>query len=260
MSQNPIIKAAAAGVPSFGLWQTLASSFSAEVLGAQGFDWILIDTQHGGVTWESLGGVIQGVEAGGTRAMVRVGWNDPRLIMRALDLGAIGVVVPMVSTPQEALRAAEAFRYPPAGNRSFGPIRKFYSIEAANSDVVCMVMIETAEGLRNLEEIAATPGVDGLFVGPVDLSLSLGLPLSMTMHDDVLAAIGKVAEMCKKYGKIAGAVSLGPANPEQLLALGVGFITLGADVTYLTQAARQDAAIAASLKARFASTSLEMKE
>ena len=254
MIENAVRKAMAAGVPTFGTWQTIASSFTAEMLAKQGFDWLLIDTQHGGIAWESLGGIIQGVEVGGVRALVRVGWNDQRLIMRALDLGAAGVIVPMVSTAEDARHAAEAMRYPPAGVRSFGPIRQFYSTDAANSDVVCMVMIETAQALENLDAIAGTPGVDGLFVGPMDLALSLGRPLSMTMPDEVLKAIDKIVAACEKAGIIAGSVSWNSQNAEELLARGVRFLTVGADISYLTNAARQDVEAIGKLRTRFKKT------
>ena len=163
-----------AGSASFGAWQCLPSSLSAEILARSGFDWILIDLQHGGASWSDLLSIVQAVELGGAIPMVRLGWNDPMQVMRALDLGACGVVIPMISTPADARQGAASCRYPPDGIRSFGPTRSFYTARTLNKAALCLAMIETKEGLESVDAIAATPGIDGLFVGTMDLALSLG--------------------------------------------------------------------------------------
>lgn len=237
---NRILQAKEDGSVTFGAWQSLGNSVSAENLARQGFDWIIIDTQHGSIEWEQVAGVMQGIENGGVGALVRTGWNSPRLIMRALDLGALGVVVPMISTLEDAVRARDAARYPPVGNRSFGPIRRYYSLDAATPEVACLLMIETAEGLRNVEAIAATPGIDGLFVGPADLALSLGLPLSAMFDRAVLDAVDRVVAACRKNRIIAGAASFSAESARELLNRGITLLTLGSDLGYMLRGSRQD--------------------
>jgi 4-hydroxy-2-oxoheptanedioate aldolase len=240
MKANPVLKAKTAGGWTVGTWLTLGNTFVAEMLGRVGFDWILVDKQHGSIEWSAVGPAIQAVELGGSCALVRVDWNSPELIMRALDLGAAGVVVPMVSTAADAKRAAEAARYPPRGIRSFGPIRSHYSTNAEQLETACIVMIETREGLENLAEIASTPGVDGLFVGPADLALDLGVPNSLPMHADVMRAIDQVVAVSESAGILPGAASFSAQNAQDFLARGLRLVTLGADVGYMRRAARQD--------------------
>src|SRR5579871_1937588 len=173
---NRIREALVDGRPSFGAWCCLEGSLAAEFMGGAGFDWVIVDAQHGAPAVAGLVPVLQALQIGGTPAVVRVPWTDPPTIMRVLDLGAAGVLVPMVNNPADAAAAAAAMRYPPDGIRSYGQTRPRYASTAdANADVVLLVMIETVEALANVAAIAETPGVDGLFVGPVDLGLSLGL-------------------------------------------------------------------------------------
>ena len=235
---DPIRAAVAAGKPTFGTWLSLADPVSAELIGKAGFDWVIADTQHGGITFDKLLTVLQALDVGGTPALVRVGWIDPMQIMRVLDLGALGVVVPMVSTPEQARVAAEACRYPPAGNRSFGAVRASYlSAGGVMLDPLCFVMIETAEGLAHVDAIAATPGVDGLFVGPVDLALALGLGPALVMPDRVIEAVDEVVAACRRHGKIAGCAALGAANAKALMERGVKFLPLLSDTALLRIAA-----------------------
>lgn len=233
----------AAGEASFGQWISLADPVSAELMGRAGFDFMIADCQHGGVNFGNLLPVIQAIELGGTRAVVRTGWLDEQQIMRALDLGASGVIVPMVSTPEQARRAGEACRYPPHGIRSFGPVRSAYlSGGETLPDPLCFVMIETAEALGNLDQIAATAGVDGLFVGPVDLALSLGLGPALVMPKQVLDAIDRVVASCRVHGKIAGCAGLGLTNAKVLVARGVQFVSLGSDAGLVRRGAAADLA------------------
>jgi 4-hydroxy-2-oxoheptanedioate aldolase len=240
MKVNPVLEAKATGGRTVGIWLTLGNTFVAETLGKVGFDWILVDRQHGSIEWNAVGPAIQAVELGGSCALVRVDWNSPELIMRALDLGAVGVVVPMVSTAADAKRAAEATRYPPRGIRSYGPVRSHYSPNAERLEPACMLMIETREALQNLEAIATTPGVDGLFVGPADLALDLGVPISLPMHANVISAIDKVVAVCASSGILSGAASFNSENAKDFLGRGVRFVTLGADAGYMRRAAQQD--------------------
>ncbi|EHJ60691.1 HpcH/HpaI aldolase family protein [Novosphingobium pentaromativorans] len=228
---------------TLGAWVALGNSISVEVVGKAGYDWVILDTQHGGITWDNLAGALQALELGETGGFVRVGWTDARLIMRALDLGAAGVIVPMVSTAEQAKIAAQAVRYPPAGNRSYGPVRNYYAGGGRDAeDPLCFVMIETAEGLQNVDAIAATPGVDGLFVGSMDLALALGLGLSTTMEEPVFKAIDEVVAACERHGKIPGCGTLGLPNAKELMGRGVRFLAAGSDVGHLRRGAAADVA------------------
>lgn len=241
---DKIRAAAASGRSSFGSWVTIASPVAVELMGKAGYDWVILDTQHGAITFDDLLGAIQALDLGGTRALVRVGWNDPMQIMRALDLGALGVIVPMVSTVEQAQAAAAATRYPPHGIRSFGPVRTYYGpVSDGAPEPLCFVMIETAEALDNLDTIAATPGVDGLFVGPVDLALSLGMGPAIVMPDALLAQIDRVVAAAKENGIIPGCAALGAPNAKALMERGMQFLTLGNDAGLLRRGTAMDVAL-----------------
>lgn len=243
-TMDKVRQAAATGQATFGSWISISDPVSLEMMGKAGFDWAILDTQHGGINWDNLLPAIQALDLGGTRAFVRVGWPDSMQIMRALDLGALGVVVPMVSTPEQALLAAQATRYPPHGIRSYGPVRNYYGATNSAAEPLCLVMIETAEAMQNLDAIAATPGVDGLFVGPVDLALSLGLGAALQMPQRVLEAIDEVIAACRRHGKISGGAALGAPNAKQLMDRGLQFITLSSDAGFIRRGAAADVALA----------------
>ncbi len=199
--------------PMYGGWAQLPSPMSAEILGHTGFDWVCIDAQHGPMGTDSLLAMLQVLTLTGTPAFVRVPWTDPGLIMKVLDAGAVGVIVPMVSTPQQAAEAAAACRYPPRGIRSMGPSRVQYlnpGYDAAMGDriALCVPMIETLEGVERVDEIAAVPGVDGLFIGPGDLSLAEGYPPSLwTDTPDHVARIMRVLDACRRHDVVPGIYS-----------------------------------------------------
>lgn len=240
---NDIKRAAAQGHASYGSWITIGDTLSAELMARAGFDWLILDGQHGGVNEANTLPLLQAAALGGTTALVRVKWNDPAQIMRALDLGAAGVVVPMVSTAEEAVQAAQAVRYPPSGIRSYGQVRGYAAAgESSPAEPLCLVMIETRSALGNLDAIAATPGVDGLFIGPLDLAISMGFGPAMTTPDEVLDAIADIAEACTRHGVICGGASLGPENAEAMRARGVHFLTLGSDAGFLRRGAAAEVA------------------
>jgi len=226
---------------SFGAWATLGDPLSAELMGKAGYDWLIFDLQHGAATFERLLSAMQAADLGRTPAFVRTPWNAPDQLMRAVDLGACGVVVPMVSTAEQARLAAQAVHYPPHGVRSFGPVRSAYLEPGAPApEPICMVMIETAEALENLEAIAATPGVGGLFVGPVDLAFSLGIGPGFDIPQPVLDACERVVEASARHGLIPGCAGMGPAHIEQMLERGMRFLTLGGDAGHIRRGAAED--------------------
>jgi 4-hydroxy-2-oxoheptanedioate aldolase len=195
--------------PSYGAWCVIPTGFTAQLLAHAGFDWLCVDTQHGPVGYTELRSIVQAVRFTGVPTLVRVSTNSPGEIMRALDVGADGVIVPLVNTADEAKAAVAACRYPPLGTRSWGPsgasIGREFTPEGANDDVACVVMVETREGLANVDEIAAVPGLDGIYVGPNDLALSHGLPTMLIDHGPVLTdAIARIAEACRRHAVTAG--------------------------------------------------------
>ena len=220
--------------PAFGSWIAIGHPLSAELMGRAGYDCVIFDAQHGGLSEPQLLPLLQALDAAGTPALVRVNWLDPALIMRAADLGAAGVVVPMVNTPDEARTAVEAIRYPPHGIRSFGPIRP------VSEEPLCIVMIETIQALDNLDAIAAVHGLDGLLVGPADLAISMGLGLSPQMPAAVLDAIEKVAAACRTHDLIAASFAFDPTNAAELAKRGVGLLALGSDSLFIRRGAAQE--------------------
>jgi 4-hydroxy-2-oxoheptanedioate aldolase len=194
--------------PAIGAWCVMPGSFSAEVMARAGFDWICIDLQHGLIGYQEMVAMLQGVGVTGVPALVRVPWNDPSWIMKALDAGAAGVIVPLVNSPTDAGAAAGACRYPPDGYRSWGPVRaslgiKDFTPELANGSVVCAVMVETVPALDQLEAIVSVPGVDAVFIGPSDFALSMGFAPRSDEHEH-RRRLETVPAVCQAHGVVAG--------------------------------------------------------
>ena len=162
--------------PRIGTWVSIPAPYLLEILGSVGFDWLCIDMQHGLIGDDLLPSMLMAAAVSGTPALVRTRWNEPAAIMRSLDAGAAGVIVPLVNDRDEALSAARACRYPPNGFRSWGPMRPLEDgAPGASSDdgALCIVMVETQQAAAGAAAIVSAPGVDGVFVGPSDLSLSV---------------------------------------------------------------------------------------
>ncbi len=193
-----------------GGWCAIPSAFSAELMGRCGFDWVCVDTQHGLVGYDQMALMLQALSITGTPAFVRVPWNTPGDIMKALDAGAQGVIVPMVSSAEEARQAVGACRYPPDGFRSWGPVRAAlgvdgYSPATGNRRVVAAVMIETAAGVAAADEIVAVPGVDAVYVGPNDLAVTHGMaPSADTFDERHSQVIRSILAACQRRGIVAG--------------------------------------------------------
>jgi 4-hydroxy-2-oxoheptanedioate aldolase len=229
-----------AGEPGFGLWAGIPSSLTAELAAAAGYDYVCVDLQHGLSDEATMISMFQATQAAGAAPLARLAWNEPWLIMRALDLGAVGVILPLIDNAVEARRAVESCRYPPHGKRSYGPIRAEMVVgsaspDALGGDALCFAMIETRDGLDNLEEIAATPGLDGLYIGPSDLSIALGLPpggvaVEPSQDRPALAeAIARVREVCEARGLIAGMHCASGAAADHYAKQGFRLITVGVD-------------------------------
>jgi len=178
--ENTLRKIWARGEAVVNGWLAIPSAFSAEVMAHQGFDSLVVDMQHGVVDYQVAVTMLQAISTTDVVPMARVPWNDPARLMKILDAGVYGVICPMINTREEAEALVRHCKYPPRGHRSWGPVRASIYAGAdygdhANDDIVVMPMIETAEAMKNLDEILSVPGVYGVYVGPSDLSLALGL-------------------------------------------------------------------------------------
>jgi 4-hydroxy-2-oxoheptanedioate aldolase len=187
-------------------WLSVSHPFTAEVMARQGFDALCVDMQHGLTDMADVWKMLQAISQTDTVPVVRVPWNDPATIMKALDLGAYGIIVPLVSTAEEAARAVAACRYPPVGMRSSGPVRAVHYggadyLARANDEIVVMAMIETKEGLANLDPICATPGLDAVYIGPSDLAFALGMAPRPDNPDPVhMATCDRIRDAAHKHG------------------------------------------------------------
>ncbi len=228
---------------ALGAWLTLEGPASAGAVAAAGFDWVSVDLQHGTATLDTLAPILAALEPTGVTPFVRAPWNDPAVMMRALDLGARGVICPMVDTGAEAGALVRACRYPPIGRRSYGPVRAAFGVgreqtERANEAVLVFAMIETAEGFANLAEIASTPGLNGLYVGPADLSLALGLgSFADLTAPDLLEALDTVLEAASRSGIVAGVHAPHPERALEMQARGFRFVGVASDADLLRDAA-----------------------
>jgi 4-hydroxy-2-oxoheptanedioate aldolase len=234
----------AAGQPAFGYALELGSPIAAELMATTGVDFIMIDTQHGSFGPDSTISALMAITAGGAATpMARVAFNDYTRIGRLLDEGALGIVVPMVHTAEAARAAADACRFPPLGTRSWGWGRAGRSGDdygdAVNAQIFVAVQIESAEAAANAEAILATPGVDGCWIGPGDLALSLGLhPRDAQGDERHEQAIARVLDACRNTGKIPGFAAYTPEEARLRAAQGFLFLTAGSDVEILLTGAR----------------------
>jgi 4-hydroxy-2-oxoheptanedioate aldolase len=230
-------------------WLSIPSSFSAEVMANQGFDSLTVDMQHGVIDYQVAVTMLQGISTTGAMPMARVPWNDPARLMKILDAGAYGVICPMFNTRAEAEALVRACKYPPRGYRSWGPVRASIYAGAdygdhANDDIVVMPMIETAEAMKNLDDILSVPGVDGAYVGPSDLSLALGLKPRLDQTDaPVVEAQQKIAEACKRHGVVAGIHNSTATYALKMIAQGYQFVTLASDSRHMAMKAAEEVAV-----------------
>jgi 2-keto-3-deoxy-L-rhamnonate aldolase RhmA len=240
-----------AGETLFGAWASLASPGSAELMARAGLDWVVVDLEHGYTTESELLGHLTAIEAGGAVALVRPPSGERLRIGRALDLGAAGIVVPRLDTADEVREAVTFLRYPPAGQRGVALLTRgarlgtvnHAGVAALNEDIVGIVQIESPSAVEAAEEIAATDGVDVLFVGPADLSHSLGVPgqFGESRYQD---ALERVVAACRAHGKAPGILLYDHASFKPHLELGFTFVGIGADVSFVNDGVK--AALAAA--------------
>ena len=222
-------------------WLAIPSGFSAELMAHAGFDSLTIDLQHGLHDYTSMVACMQAM--GTTPALVRVPWNEPAMVGRALDAGAVGVICPMVNTAAQATAFVGATRYPPLGQRSNGPIRAGLRTPGyqpgANADVLAIPMIETAEAVANLDAILAVPGVDAVYIGPSDLNLSMGRAAVLDIEDpEQRAMYARILAAAHTRGVRACMHCNTAAETVQMLAMGFDLVTAGADTGFVLNGAR----------------------
>ena len=236
----------AAGRPALNGWCSIGNPFTAEIMAAQGFDSITVDMQHGALDYSNLLPMFQAMRASGACLMARVPWNEPGIIMKALDAGAYGIICPMVNSAADAAAFIRCLRYPPQGERSFGPTRVSFAAGAnyaaeANDNLLGFAMIETAEAFANVDAIAATPGLDGLYIGPADLTLSLSqgrLPPGFDREEpQMVAAIQTILAAAKQAGIRAGIHCGTPEYAAKAIGWGFDLTTVGGDSRFLAAAA-----------------------
>ena len=221
-------------------WCGIPSSFSAEVMAHAGWDSLVVDMQHGMIDYQVMVTMLQAFSTTATVPLVRVPWNDPAYIQKALDAGAYGIICPMINNKAEAERLADSMRYAPLGHRSSGPIRAAlyggadYHMKA-NDIVVAFGMIETREAMENLDEILSVPGLDAAYIGPSDLSISYGYPPGGDKPDQwMMDALKKVVDACRRHGKQPGLHCGAAEYAKKAIAMGFTFVTVGGDTRFLT--------------------------
>lgn len=220
--------------PLHNLFLIAPGNWEAEWI-ADGWESLTLDLQHGMIEGANLLPMLQAIRAGGSIPLARLAWNRPEGIMKALDYGVEGLICPMIETPEDAAAFVRAAKYPPEGNRSFGPFRasslgKDNYFETANEETLCFAMIETAAAADNLEAIAATPGLDGLYVGPFDLSVSVGLEKKADFSDPgLLAIIDRVLAATRQHGLFSGVFTIDPNDASLMAGKGFDLITCGTE-------------------------------
>ena len=258
MRENAVLRAWREGKPTVGAWLSLPNTFSAELMAHQGFDWLTIDMQHGLIDYNDVWPMLQAISQTDTVPVVRVPWNDPQIIMKALDAGAYGIIVPLLNTAEDAAKAVAACRYPPAGMRSFGPVRAgMYAgpgyVDEANDEIVLFGMIETRQGIENIEAICATPGLDCVYIGPADLSYALGLPPRGDNDTPIhLETCDRIRDTAHRHGIKAAMHCASAAFAAGAVARGFDLIMLTADVACMVAGARRQLDDLAALKAQAA--------
>ncbi|MCP5026819.1 MAG: 2,4-dihydroxyhept-2-ene-1,7-dioic acid aldolase [Actinomycetia bacterium] len=240
--QNPLKDLWAEGGAAHGGWLSVPSTATAEAMGRVGFDYLCIDMQHGLSDYQVAVTMLQALDTSPTPTICRVPWNEPGIIGRMLDAGAMAVIIPMVNSVDEAVQATRACRYAPDGSRSWGPIRAGalhpgYSPASANAGVACIPMIESRQAVESIDDILQVPGIDAIYVGPADLSVSLGLPPASDNDGEFAEAIDTILAGCDRHGVVPGihtTPGLAPKRRDQ----GFRMMTVTADAGALAAGAQ----------------------
>jgi 4-hydroxy-2-oxoheptanedioate aldolase len=246
MRPNKVLEAWRNNKPTVGAWLAIPDGHSAEIMANVGFDWLCVDMQHGAIDYADSIEMFRAISTTATTPFVRVPWNDPATIMKALDAGAYGVIVPLVNNREEAERAVWAAKYPPEGGRSSGPTRAaIYGgldyQQQANSEIAVICMIETAEALEKLDEILSTPGVDAAYIGPSDLAYALGMePTGDNRDPNHEAKVMEIYAACRRHGVTPGIHTGSAEFTKKWLKVGFQMVTLGTDSGFMRARAVAD--------------------
>ena len=247
MRKNKLKEMFKEGKPIINGWLQIPSGFSAEVMAHQGWDSCTIDMQHGVVDYHNAVDMLQAVSTTNVTPLARVNWNEPGQIMKILDAGCYGIICPMVSNRKEAENFIKACQYPPKGYRSFGPIRaSIYGgddyVKYADSEILKLAMIETKESLEKLDEILETPNLDGIYIGPADLSLAVGEEPGFDKAEDTKAykEILRILEAAKKRNLLAGLHNGTAEYAQKMIKKGFNLVTVGSDSRYISAGAKTD--------------------
>ncbi|HTJ27548.1 MAG TPA: aldolase/citrate lyase family protein [Candidatus Limnocylindria bacterium] len=235
------------GETLLGTWLTIGDGLGAELMACVGWDWLLIDMEHGPIPFDDATVMVTAVRAGGVTPFVRPAWNESSQIQRVLDLGAYGIVVPMINTADDARAVIRDARFPPLGERSRGGVRANLAfgtdgntyLDRANDEVLVFPQIETEDAVANAAAIVAVDGIDGLFVGPNDLAVSAGKrwPDVWGNDADYMASIASIPRITAAAGKTAGILARDPEMAAELVAMGYRFVGIASDVVFLISAA-----------------------
>lgn len=245
MKTNHVRENLKAGNPAIGCFLGLGSPSVAELMAHAGFDWLVIETEHNGLDSAEIEHMLRAIDGTDAVPIVRVPSSDQVFIQRALDMGAMGVLVPMVRSAEEARAVVSATRYPPEGTRSWGPLRASgYTFdnddyfERANENMLVALILETKDALDDLETVAGVPGVDVIFLGPWDMSLALGLDPRQLPLPEIDTVLDRIVEVASKTGVAAGVGAGTPEGLREQQAAGVTFLSYGPDYSLLVRAAR----------------------
>ena len=245
MRENKLRRIWKEGGAAINGWLAIPNGFSAETMAHQGWDSLTIDLQHGVVDYQAMVGMLQAISTTDTVPVVRVPWLEPGILMKALDAGAYGVICPMVNSREDAERLVAWTHYAPRGMRSFGPVRALlyggadYPKEA-NDTIVVFAMIETAAALDRIDDILSVPGLDAIYIGPSDLSLSLGCtPVLDDIEPRAQAAVEHILARAKAHGVIAGIHNGTPETALKRIAMGFRYVTVSSDARLMAAGSQQ---------------------
>ena len=245
MRKNKLKKLFKEGKAAINGWIEMPSSYSAEVMAHQGWDSLTIDMQHGAIDQSDVLQIFQAISITDVVPVARVNWNEPGQIMKVLDYGAYGIICPMVSNRNQAEKFVQACMYPPKGYRSFGPTRGFMYggsdyVDHANNEILKIAMIETKEALNELDKIMKTPGLDGVYIGPADLSLAIGekpgfdKPEGHPTYEQIL----NILNYAKKNNLVAGIHNASPEYAKKMINIGFQIVTVGSDKIFMSDGAQ----------------------
>lgn len=224
-------------------WLQVPSTFATEIMARAGWHSLTIDLQHGLVDYGAAVGMLQAIATTGTVPLARVPWNEPGIIMKLLDAGCLGIICPMINTGADCAAFVGACRYPPAGYRSYGPLRALLTVGPdyaahANTTVTTIAMIETQSAVENLDDILSTPGLDAIYIGPADLSQSYGFAPRLDPEEPaILAVVDRIIAAARRHGVVVGMHTGSVAYARRMAAKGMRFVTVGSDGRMLANAA-----------------------